>query len=1128
MNNKKFAHLHCHSEYSQLDGLGTTDAYAKKASEMGFEYLSLTDHGCIDGLIEFQKSCNKYNIKPILGCEAYIVPDATIRKDKTRGHITLFVKNEIGFSNLCRLLTYANLEGFYYKPRIDYNMLLSHCEGLVIATACASSFLRKFDNGVAFFYDLFDKIQDDLYLEIMPHQLKEQQEVNKIALRLSLETGCKIIATNDCHYIERSHWEAHEILLAIQTKAKWNDPKRWKFSIKNLYLCSAKEMWRRLRKIGLGLERYLTNTIEVARKCNFKIPKQEILLPRVKGIPLRVKEDEFLMNLCIKGFSEKNRQDIKDNRIYYNRLKEELSLITQKKFARYFLIAWELVHWCKINGILVGSGRGSVGGSLTAFLLNITTIDPIKHGLLFSRFINKERIDYPDIDIDFDSSKRYVVKQHLETMYGEDHIANVSSFNRMKSKGVIRDVSRVFDIPLDKVDRFTKLIENSDEHTGIQEAINNHEEGKQFNQQYPKIVKFAQILEGSIKNYGSHAAALIISREPLTQSDRCNLIKRNVKGEETILINWEKNNADYVGLMKLDALALKLLSIFSETKELIKQNYHKDIDLDQINIDDPAVLKEINDGHTTGLFQLNTYAMTTLIKEMGIKQFADLSDAMALVRPGPSASGMTEEYVKRKHGMRWKKHHRIYERITKKTYGVIVYQEQIMKVINKMAGLPYAMADEIRKIIGKKRSKKEFAPYKKKFIKGCLKQKTFSKIEAEEFWTALQEHAHYSFNEAHSTAYAILGMQSGWLKKYYPTEFICASLTYGSQAKKPLLIEEGYRLGLTLVLPKVGISDATRWVAKSNKLYIPFQEVKGIGMAKAHQAATITPHKNIQNLFFTKASQVRRHKGAFGKLLTDIGAYNLNDAIRVSDKIQSYFDFRIVTDPHDTYKNLYNFFDGKIRLDRIDKILSGNLKEIAVLNNITPIVRKITFKGHSNLLECTACKLREECQAPVCPSPGKYNVMIIGEAPGLQEDNQSKGFVGKSGDIIWKFLEKRKYRREDFHISNVVKCFPRLNRTPNPEQMRTCSKFLKYELEEIQPKIILSFGNATLNFFAGRSSGISSISGKIIWNEEYAAWVVYCIHPAATLHNPANKQIFKMGMKAFCSIFKTVSKKILK
>lgn len=1126
MKNKDFAHLHIHTEYSMLDGLGTTDAYAKKASEMGFKALAITDHGNMDGLINFQQSCTKYGIKPILGCEAYIVPDASFKKDRVQGHILLLVKNKEGFSNLCRLLTYANLEGFYYKPRIDYNQLLSHCKGLVISTACAGSFLTKFDSGVSFFYDLLDKIQDDLYLEIMPHKIKEQRKMNKLALRLSSETGCKIIATNDCHYIECNHYKAQEVLLAIQTKAKWNDPKRWKFTVKDLYLRSADEMLRALKKVNLGKRQYLTNTLEVAKKCNnFLIPEQEVLLPRIKNMSIKVRENELLFKLCNKGFKEKFGKHIRRDKIYHNRLKEEFDLIVDKKFSRFFLIVRELVDWCKTNDILVGAGRGSVGGSLVAFLLGITTVNPIKHDLLFSRFINKDRIDLPDIDIDFEDRKRHIVKQHLESIYGEDHIANVSSFNRMKAKGVVRDVSRVFDLPLNEVDNFAKLIEDNNDHTGIQEAIDSYKEGEEFVRRHPEVVKISQVLEGQIKNYGSHAAALIVSREPLAQSDRCNLIRRNVKGEATILINWEKNNAEFVGLMKLDALGLKLLSIFSETKKLIKINHGKDINIDEIDIEDKKVIAEINKGNTIGLFQLNTYAMTKLIKEMGVKHFKDLSDALALVRPGPSASGMTDEYVKRKHHKRWNKHHKIYEKITEDTYGVVVYQEQVMEVINKMAGLPYSTADKIRKIIGKKRSKKEFAPYKKKFIKGCLKQKTFNKAEAEEFWIALQEHSKYSFGKAHTVAYAILGMQSGWLKNNYPTEFICASLTYGSQAKKPLLIEEAYRLGLILILPKVGISQATKWTARGGRLYIPFSEVKGIGPTKAEEAAMVLPNKNIQKLFYSKSNMPARHKGNFGKLLNDIGAYSQSDDTQISEKVKSYFDFRIITDPKNNYKNLYDFFEGKIRLDRVNKILSGDLKEINTLANYKDIIKKNKFRGHRNLLSCDACKLRGECKAPVSPSGGNYNIAIIGEAPGYEEDKQGEGFVGSSGKLIWKLMNRKGYERKDFHISNICKCFPAISKRPTHQQILKCGRFLQKELEEIKPKVILAFGNTSLDFFIGQRSGITNMNGKITWNEEYCSWIVWCIHPASTLYNPENKSVFKLGMKSFFSLLKIGFKK---
>jgi len=1114
MDNANFCHLHLHTEYSVLDGVGTVKKYAERASKLGFKYLACTDHGVMTGLIEFQKACDEYGVAPILGCEAYIAPDIE-KKDRVRGHVVLLVKNQTGFKNLCRLLTYANIEGFYYRPRISYKMLLDHCKGLVISTACASSFLTKFDSGIALFHDLFDKIGDDLYLEVMPHKLEAQRKVNKLALRLSRKTGCKIIATNDCHYINRSEWKAQEVLLAIQTKARWTDPKRWKFSIKNLHLCTANEMMRALNSIDFYKKEYLTNTIEIAEKCSdFRIVKQEVLLPRVKGVPLN--EKNFLWKLCIKGFRNKFGKSIKLDKAYYERLKEEYDLIINKKFVRYFLIVWELVSWCKKNGIFVGEGRGSAGGSLISFLLGITgaKLDPIRHGLLFSRFINKDRIDYPDIDVDFEHTKRHIVKKHLQIMYGENHIANISSFNRMKAKAVVRDVSRVFDIPLGEVDRFAKLIEDNDDHTGIQEAIDEYPEGKEFDDNYPEIIKIAKTLEGQIKTYSTHAAALVISKKPLEDSTRCNLMERN----EMILVNWEKNNAEFVGLMKLDALALKLLSVFGETVRLAKEN-HKNIDLDKIDIEDKDVIRDINEGNTVGVFQLNTYALTALISELSIKNFKTLSDVVALVRPGIYNSGMTAEYIRRQRGGKWDKHHKIYEKITKDTYGVIVYQEQVMEVIHKMAGLPYSTADKIRKIIGKKRSVKEFMPYKKKFIRGCLRQKTFSKREAEEFWDGLEEHAKYSFNKAHSVAYALVGYQCAWLKRYYPTEFICASLTYGAKDKKTLLVEEAYRLGLVLVLPKVGISDPVNWVSRGNKLYVPFKEVKKLGEVKAYQAASPVDNK-LKGLFNTKNSAKHKEK-ALRTILEDIGAYDLNDNVQMSEKVKSYFDFRIIIDPKATYKNLYRLV-GSIRLDRIDGLISGDSKELRRVCKSKRIIKRVEFSGHDDLMSCTACKLREECTAPVSPSTGKFNMFIIGGVPGYDEDKKGTGFVGRSGDILWKPIKQGGYKREDFHVTFINKCYPSVSGKSTIEEIQLCSKFIKYEIKMVKPKIILAFGNTSLNFFTGQKAGIIAMSGKTVWNEEYSAWICYCISPSASLHSSDNKPVFKQGINVFLKLLKVL------
>lgn len=1130
MRNQDYAHLHIHTEYSQLDGLGNVDEYAARAKQMGFKYLACTDHGNIDGLIKFQKACQKNDIIPILGCELYIVEDAeqSIKeKSKIRGHIQVHVKSQQGFDNLCRMLTFANTDGFYYKPRVEYKTVLENYKGLCFSTACLISFLRILPNGKQFFSDLYDCVGKDLYCEIMPHRIKKQPVWNRKVIRVAKRYGLKTYATNDCHYVKRTQAIGQEILLAIQRKAKWSDKDRFKFSLRTFHLKTWKEMMRGLMEFGQYKRSYLTNTLEVAEKCGgYTIPQRDIDLPAVPGVPsLYKREKSFLLNLCYEGFKNKFGADINDDidhQKYKHRLWEEYELITEKKFQRYFLMVWELINWCRENGILVGPGRGSVGGSLIAYLLGITAVDPIEHNLLFSRFINEDRIDYPDIDIDFEDSKRHLVRQHLETMYGSKNVAGVSSFNRMKARAALKDVGRVFGVHWKEIDTFTKLIEDNDEHTGIQDAINTYEECKAFAQNYPNVIKYAKLLEGTVRGYSQHAAALVLSKSAIGTSGRCNLVKNK---DGLANVNWEKEDTEYVGLMKLDALGLKLLSILSETLRLIREDKGKSIDLEKINLHDKDVLKEINEGNTVGVFQLGTWAMTHLIKEMGIDKFNHISDAVALVRPGPANSGMTQEYIKRKHGATWEPMHHIYEEITQDTYGLLVYQEQVMQVISQVADLPYSTADKVRKIIGKKRDVKEFEKYKKLFVKGCKKTGYFTKSEALEFWAGLEKWSKYGFNRSHSVEYAMLGYWCAWLKKYYPTEFICGSLTYGAQDKKHELVEEAYRLGLTLVLPKVGISQANEWMVKDNQLWIPFIEVNGIGPVKAEQASKAKSNiKNIKRFYSKKkAKEPERFTGAFGDLLNTIGAYEPPSTFNVTDEVKAMFKFRITANPRDEYAQLYRLFGGKIRLDKLDPILEADYKVLRKTTKNLGLITENDFSRHRDLHNCNLCELIHECKGPVQPSPGKYNIMIVGEAPGPEEDKQREGFVGRSGDKVWDYLAKKKYTRDLFHVTNVNKCYPKESRKPNKEQITICARnYLEKEISIVKPKVILSFGNTGLQFFLGQSSGITSMSGKTLWTEKFKSWIVFCMHPAASLHNPDNKIYYEAGMKRFCKVLRSL------
>ena len=1144
-----FGHLHIHNEFSYLDGFGSAENYAKEAKKAGFNFLALTNHGNLDGLIKFQKACDKEGVHPILGCEAYIVPDI-LRKEKgeKRGHVTLLVKNETGWQNLCRLMTKANMEGFYYKPRIDFNLLLNHCDGLVVLTGCGSSFLLL-PGGAELFHSLIEKIGDDIYLEIMPHNMQEQIDINQICVDMNKSSGVPLVATNDCHYISADDETTQEVLLAIQTKAKWEDVNRWKFEIKGLYLRTANEM----RKAFVAqdfftdqeIEDALAITEEISQKCQFKIPKQDISLPKVPGY-----EDEdpgkFIWEIAEKKLLDISKDwDTKKVNQYFDRLSEEWKLINDKGFAPYFMIVWELINWCKTNKIMVGPGRGSVGGSLLAYLMGITAVDPIKYNLLFSRFIAEDRIDYPDIDMDFEDWKRPLVREHLKELYGKNHVAAISTFMTMKGRGSIRDVCRVFDVPLADVDAFAKSVSDhydTDENM-IEEALKT-KEGKKFQEKYGDLIHHITAIEGQVRGVGKHAAAMIVSMEDLTKGTRGNLASR---GDE-VVCNWDMKDSEYVGLMKLDVLGLNTLSILNETKRLIEErpdfwegefNHligQDGFDFEKIPLDDPVVYADIYDGNTIGIFQLSAWATTQLARQIKATNINELSDIIALVRPGPLDSGMTDQYIEHKNkGGKWKGKGKEYDQITKDTYGIIIYQEQIMEVINKVAGLSYVTADKIRKVISKKRDANEFKPYEEAFVSGCLEKKTFSEKQAREFWQALQKHARYSFNKSHSVEYAIVGYWTAWCKQYFPVEFMCAALTYGQENKKEEMVQEAYRMGLEVVLPKIGESDSIRWIAKGGKLHTPFIEIKGVGekmaikcvemgtpISKPSIVSKIKP--KLKGFFSTSIPNIRQPQmeaievgmTKLESILHNIGAFGETPA----DGIQDYFSFPIVNSYQNN--NLKSFLGnlaekrGISALD-IDEVVARTIKKHS-------LIKEVSFSPKISFSRCHLCGLRDECTAPVSCSPGYFNIAIVGEAPGREEDQYQKGFIGPSGKMIWSELAKYSLNREDFHVTNVNKCFPSISKTPSPEQIKICSQnWLFEEFKEIDCRLILAFGNTALRALADRSAGIRDLSGTTEWNDKIGAWICWAIHPSAVLRDGKNKPIFEFAIKNFVSKIELMS-----
>jgi len=1111
-----FCHLHVHNEYSQLDGVGTADEYAKRAKELGHKYIALTNHGNVDGLIKWQKQNKEHNVIPISGCEIYLVPDATVRKKgEKRYHSTILVKNQIGWKNLLKILTYANLQGFYYRPRVDYNFLLDHIEGLVVLSGCVDSFLTS-EEGEKFFWKLDEAIREDLYLEVMPHHIKSQYEINRICKKLHEEYNIPLVATNDCHYVDRNQWKLQEVLLAIQKKQKWTDKDRWRFGIKGLYLRSANEMQRMFEKQQIFDDKQIQSaidmTIEIAEKCSsFEIRKIPVHLPFPRNIDLKElkseDENELLWNLCQTNYRDNW------NSVYENRLREEFSLIKEKNFTRYFIIVYELVKWCDENNIMIGPNRGSVGGSLIAYLLGITTIDPIENNLLFSRFISEDRIDYPDIDIDFEKDKRHLVIEHLEELYGKNNVAGVSNFLTMKGRSAIRDVARVFDIPLKEVDGFAKVIEEGKEKGLIERAIEATDEGKKFQKKYPDVVSYAKQLEGQVRGYGRHAAAIVLSSDSLTEGGQCNLRY----GRDTVVTNWEKDDAEYVGLLKLDILGLDMLSILNMTKDLTKDK----IQFEKISLDIKDVLNEFSIGNTVGVFQFNSRGITELCRKMKIDSFEDLVAINALYRPGTLRSGMVDIFVDRKNGKKkWHTVHSKMDEITKNTYGIILYQEQVMSLVRELAGFTWTESDKLRKVISKSKGS-EIKKFKEQFINGCIEQETINEKQAEKLWDDLESFGGYGFNRSHAFGYTMIAYWCQWLKLYYPNEFICASLQYCSDDKKNGFIKEAQRLGLNIVLPKCGISDPFVWTTKDNKLYVPFVEIKGIGEKTAKDASEYL-HKKISKKrkgFFTdeEIKTIKETPGKIPKLqktLEETGAFD-TVSNKVPETASQYFYFNVSTDFKIVYPKLCSLTN-RLRSADFDKLLNGEFY-------IPDIFKKKKF--HINeVVECQECDLTEECQKPVVTSYGLYNVMIVGEAPGKDEDRVGKGFVGSAGsDILWPELEKYNLKRRSFHVSNVCRCYPSKTKTPKKRHIKSCLHFLLEEIEKLECRLILAFGNTCVKVFLDENGGIIQKSGTTEWIEKYGLWICWCVHPASVLHNRnENEEYFQKGIENFVNTLRRI------
>ncbi len=832
----QFTHLHLHTEYSLLDGANKIKALAKKVKELGMTSVAMTDHGNMFGTIDFYNTMRKEGIKPIIGMEAYVhnQPELGDKSVRQRFHLCLYAKNETGYKNLMFLSSKAYIEGFYYYPRINWELLKDHAEGLICSSACLQGEvnwqLNLSERNVKFGAKGYEEAKrvalkykevfgDDFYLEIMRHGIGDQHRIDKQILQLSQETGIKVVATNDTHYTNPEDADAHEAFMCIAMNKLYDDPNRLRHSVHEFYVKSPEEMAKLFADIPEAIE----NTQEIADKCNLEIKLGNPTPPNFKfareraadiGLELPEPDKEYSLENDKTLFIEESRRGLEErlkivpeekHQEYRDRLQVEIDIINNMKFPGYMLIVWDFVKAAKDMGIPVGPGRGSAAGSLVAYSLKITDIDPMPYGLLFERFLNPERVSMPDIDMDFCQARRQEILDYVVEKYGRVNVAQIITFGKLLAKGVIRDVARVLDMPYSKADAMAKLIPDElgidlkssyDKEPKIKELLDRDPQAK-------RVWEYALALEGLNRNAGTHAAGVVISNEPLWQ--KTPLFKPT--GLDTLATQYSGKYVEDVDLIKFDFLGLKTLTVIEEALQLVEKRHGKRINFVEENIEDPKVYEYISTGETLGLFQIESAGMQDLAKKLKPSGFEDIIAMLALYRPGPMESGMLDDFVERKHG----RAEITYmfpelEPILKPTYGVIVYQEQVMQIVQTIGGFSLGGADLVRRAMGKK-IKEEMDKLKGEFADGAEK-KGFDRNKAAELFDLIVKFAGYGFNKSHSAAYAMVTFYTSYLKYYYPTEFMAAILTLekNNTDKVVKYVDELKRMGIKLLPPDINRS----------------------------------------------------------------------------------------------------------------------------------------------------------------------------------------------------------------------------------------------------------------------------------------------------------------------------------
>ncbi len=856
----KFTHLHVHSHYSLLDGLPKIDELLDYAKELGMDSIALTDHGVMYGAVEFYKKAKAKGIKPIIGCEVYVAFEKLTDKrpniDSKRNHLILLAKNEQGYKNLVKLVSIAHLDGFYYKPRIDEEILEKYADGLIGLTACIQgkipmlligNKIEEAEETAKKYEKFFGK--GNFYLELQHHANIPQQAVaNKKLIELSKKTGIPLVATNDLHYLRKEDSEAQDVLMLINTGSDINDPERLSMTQDNFSMYSPEEMADFFKENPEAIE----NTQKIADMCDFKMELGKTKLPRFP-LPEGKTAEEYLEELAYAGLEKRYGGD-NDPKIM-ERLKYELSVIEKTGFAGYFLIVQDFVNWAKEKRIIVGPGRGSAGGSIVAYLTGITNVDPIKHNLLFERFLNPERISMPDIDMDFADRRRDEVIKYVAEKYGTDHVAQIITFGTMAARAVIRDVGRALQYTYSYCDTMAKLIPMG---MDLDETLEKVDEFKNMYETDPmatRLIDLGKKLEGVARHASTHACGVVISADPL---DELVPVQHPKESEVGILTQFEGHSIEDLGLLKMDFLGLKNLTIIEDTLARIYVLHDKlSIDLDKIPENDPKTYKLLQEALTTSVFQLESDGMKRYLKELVPSSFEDITAMVALYRPGPMQ--FIPDYIERKHGNQTITYiHPKLEPILKDTFGICIYQEQLMKIAQEVCGFTLGEADVLRKAVGKK-IKELLDAQKSKFINGAVDNGATKKV-AQELWTWILPFAAYGFNKSHSAAYATIAYQTAYLKAHYPVEFMASVLTSerNDVERISFLIDECKKMNVEVLAPNINESLKNFAVVEGkNQIRFGFLAIKNVG---ANIAEAIVEERKVAGKFESIGDFIHRVK----------------------------------------------------------------------------------------------------------------------------------------------------------------------------------------------------------------------------------------------------------------------------